>query len=190
MEPPSEPGPPPGPEPSARREPLAREQFDSVRGQLLALVRRISPRWLAGEAEDLVQSALLKVLDRLDRGGENQAVTSSYLMRAAYCVAVDEMRRRFRRPEVARAEGDPEPPSADLARPDRQAGAREVDRGIRACLAALSGPRRAAVTLYLLGYSLKETGEACGWSGKRAEHLVYRGLGALRRCLAAKGLRP
>jgi RNA polymerase sigma-70 factor (ECF subfamily) len=29
-----------------------------------------------------------------------------------------------------------------------------------------------------------------GWTEKKAENLVYRGLADLRRCLSAKGLRP
>jgi RNA polymerase sigma-70 factor (ECF subfamily) len=74
--------------------------------------------------------------------------------------------------------------------PESAASALEVDRGIRACLGALAAPRRRAVTLHLLGYSLAETAEALGGTLKRSEHLIYRGLDDMRRCLVRKGIEP
>ncbi|MBZ5640289.1 MAG: sigma-70 family RNA polymerase sigma factor [Acidobacteriia bacterium] len=170
---------------------LEPEEFASIRPQLLSLVRRVCPRWLSDQAEDIVQIAMMQVLERSQREGGDFEVSTSYLMRAAHNAAVDEIRRRFRRPEVAESE-EPELESREARTPNphQQVAAREIERAIRACLAALAGPRRTAVTLYLLGYSLLETVELSGWNRKRSEHLTHRGISDLRRCLAAKGLTP
>jgi RNA polymerase sigma-70 factor (ECF subfamily) len=44
--------------------------------------------------------------------------------------------------------------------------------------------------MFLLGYSLIDTERMSGWSRKRSEHLTYRGLADMRRCLASKGIEP
>lgn len=166
-------------------------ELSSIRPRLLSLVRRVCPRWLAHQAEDIVQSAIVQVLERSGRERGGFEVSSSYLMRAAHNAAVDEIRRRFRRPEVAA--GDEESGmehEASAAGPERQAQSRQIDAAIRSCLALLARPRRAAVMLFLLGYSLAETERMSGWSRKRSEHLTYRGLADMRRCLTSKGMEP
>jgi RNA polymerase sigma-70 factor (ECF subfamily) len=50
-------------------------------------------------------------------------------------------------------------------------------------------PRRHAVTLSLQGHSVPEIGRLLGWTGKKAENLVYRGMADLRECLEGKGIR-
>jgi RNA polymerase sigma-70 factor (ECF subfamily) len=76
------------------------------------------------------------------------------------------------------------------ADPEDATRAREIGRGIRACLAAISDDRRVALTLRLLGHSVPEAARQLGWPGKRVENLVYRGLSDLRACLERKGLKP
>jgi RNA polymerase sigma-70 factor (ECF subfamily) len=165
----------------------ALETLLAVRRRLASAARRACPPWLVAEAEDVAQAAFLKVLTSLQGGGVAEP-TASYLEKAAYSAAVDEMRRRFRRREVPedgafeRAE-----PGAD---PERLAAAREIEGGITVCLEGLVRPRRLAVTLFLQGSSVPEVGRILGGSTKKAEHLVYRGLEQLRRCLTARGLAP
>jgi len=163
----------------------------SLRPRLVALVRKVSPKWLADQAEDIAQTAIVSVLEHLRREGGNPGVSASYVMRAAHNAAVDEIRRRFRRPEIA-AEDDMEIHQARSRAPGpaEEAEAREIDRAIRGCLSALASPRRAAVTLFLLGYTRAETERLSGWSRKQAEHLTYRGLAAVRACLSLKGIEP
>lgn len=167
------------------------DSIASLRPRLVALVRKVSPRWLADQAEDIVQTAIVSVLEHLRSAGGDCAVSSSYLMRAAHNAAVDEIRRRFRRPEIG-AGDDMEVYElrSEAPGPGEEAQAREIHRALRACLAALATPRRAAVTLFLLGYSLAETEQLSGWSRKRAEHLTYRGLAEVRQCLSEKGIEP
>ncbi len=170
---------------------LSAAELAAARVQMLALVRRICPRWLADQAEDIVQTALLSVLQHQKRGGEDPLTPASYLMRAAHNALIDEVRRRFRRP--TEIQGDPmdlKPAVSPNPTPDDRASSLEIDRGIRGCLASLPRARRIAVTLHLLGYSLRETGEGFGWTPKRTEHLIYRGLEDIRRCLTRKGLAP
>ena len=61
---------------------------------------------------------------------------------------------------------------------------REIDRGITDCLGRLPQPRRLAVTLFLQGYTVPEAGRLLGWTTKKTEHLVSRGLEGLRGCLS------
>ena len=114
-----------------------------------------------------------------------------YLERAAQRVMIDEIRRRGRRPEQVAGEED-WIEAAPGARPDpeRVAASGEIAAGIRGCLARLATPRRLAVTLYLQGCRVGEAAHRLGWSFKRTENLVYRGLSDLRLCLRRKGLEP
>jgi len=66
----------------------------------------------------------------------------------------------------------------------------QIAAGIRSCLSRLSERRRVAVTLYLQGHTAPQTGRILGWKLKRAESMISRGMADLRRCLAAKGLKP
>ena len=112
-------------------------------------------------------------------------------MNAAHNAVIDEIRRKFRRPEVAEAEtGDQDMVASPAARPEQEVESLQIDRGIRDCLSNLARPRRRAVTMHLLGYALDEIGVSLGWKRKRTEHLVYRGLADLRTCLSGKGLAP
>jgi RNA polymerase sigma-70 factor (ECF subfamily) len=141
--------------------------------------------------EDIVQAAMIRLLEVDRRTGENRAFASISLRTAAYYAAMDEIRRHVLRKEVSGEDGvhveSAASPSAD---PEKGAAAREIEEGISDCLSRLARPRRLAVTLHLLGYSFPEAGRSLGWSAKKAEHLIYRGLDDLRVCLAAKGLGP
>jgi RNA polymerase sigma-70 factor (ECF subfamily) len=170
---------------------LAPADLAELRPRLLSLVRRVCPRWLKDQAEDIVQAAIVGVLERFREQGGSLPVSSSYLMRAAHNAAVDEIRRRFRRPETEGGDAAQLALAASEAHdPARRSEALEIDRAIRACLALLGPARRAAVMLFLLGYSRAEIERLSGWGRKRSEHLTYRGLADLRRCLSEKGLEP
>jgi RNA polymerase sigma-70 factor (ECF subfamily) len=158
---------------------------------MLAVARRACPRWLADQAEDIVQAAILRVMKARQKSGEDPDAPASYLMRAVHTATIDEIRRQFRRPEVSEgASSMVERSPSPFPHPEMRTAAKEIDLGIRDCLARLARSRRRAVTLYLLGHSMREAGQMLGWTPKRAEHLVYRGLADLRTCLSAKGMKP
>ncbi|MDX1501510.1 MAG: sigma-70 family RNA polymerase sigma factor [Thermoanaerobaculia bacterium] len=165
---------------------------DELRRALDSAVRRVCPAWLVSARDDLVQVAMMKVIRLRDRRGEGPGEgKASYLWKVAYSTLVDEIRRRRRRPEEALDEAPwrTDPASGDPG-PERRAMAAELGEAIRDCLARMVTPRQLAVTLHLQGYTVPEAAALLGWSAKRADNLVYRGLKNLRDCLAGKGLKP
>lgn len=138
--------------------------------------------------EDIVQSALTQLLARTEAAGEPMTFASSYLWKVANHAVIDEIRRRQRRPEDLSDQSDAvvgggnDPAQAEQSTRIRQ--------GVRDCLSLAKSDRRAAVGLYLQGLRFAEVATALRCERKRAENLVYRGLAALRECLAGKGLQP
>lgn len=165
------------------------ERLEEIRRRLSRAVARVCPRWLAAQSEDIVQTAMVRVLDAARRRGEGiPDLSSLYVEKTAYSAMVDEIRRHRRRREES-AEGVIETTSApNDVNPESATAAREIADGLRSCLAALRTQRRLAVTLHLQGHSVPEVASILKWRAKTAENLVYRGLADLRRCLATKGL--
>jgi RNA polymerase sigma factor (sigma-70 family) len=176
-----------GAEGSIPPSPPTDEWIPETRRLLVAAVRRSCPAWLADQAEDIVQTALVQLLDMQRRGGGNPAWSPSYVRKVAYHATVDEIRRRFRRKETP-LEEESLPTTAGHA--DERARALEIHSGIRSCLGHMLAPRRLAVVCYLEGYSVPEAARFLGWTVKKVEHLVLRGLRDLRECLSEKGLKP
>jgi RNA polymerase sigma-70 factor, ECF subfamily len=180
-----------GEAPAAGRTPaLPGNDCARLREELVRAVSRTCPPWLAGHSDDLVQAALLRVVEIARRTEGNGEFTSFYLRKAAYSATVDEIRRLRRRREVPLDEHDPEVerPAAGPD-PERCARGREAGRAIRDCLARLVTPRRLAVALHLQGHGVPEVARLLGWGEKRTDNLVYRGLADLRACLADKGIK-
>jgi RNA polymerase sigma-70 factor (ECF subfamily) len=162
-----------------------------LRAELARAIAHLCPSWLADRADDMAQNAVLRVLDILRRGEGSTALPSSYLQKVAYSALIDELRRVRRHTEVAIEEGDDavSPPS-EAPDPEQISAGKEQGRAIRHCLERLIRPRRLAVTLHLQGHPVKELAQLLGWTVKRADNLVYRGISDLRDCLRAKGIRP
>src|SRR5438128_368806 len=163
--------------------------FAQLHRDLVRAVDRVCPRWMADKADDLVQVALMRVMEIQRKKGGTAEFTPFYLRRAAFSAMIDEIRRLRRRQEVSLEGGgeedepvafDPAAPSPD---PERASAGREAGRAIRDCLSGLVPPRRHAVTLNLQGHSVPEISKLLGWTAKKAENLVYRGLSDLRGCL-------
>jgi RNA polymerase sigma-70 factor (ECF subfamily) len=139
---------------------------------LIRAVERHCPPALAAQREDLVQMALLRLLERPASEGTTPR-GASYLWRVAYTVVIDEI-RRFRR-QQRQAE--------QLPADERGTPGPEARSELLECLGALQDRRRTAVTLHLEGFRTAEVATALGWTEKQAENLVYRGLADLRACL-------
>ena len=164
-----------------------------LRAVLPRAVRRVCPRWLVDRSEDLVQVALMKVLDARGRNEGLGVLPSSYLYKVAYTTLIDEIRRLRRRPEVPLEEGrDGAVASVPTAagNPEEHLAASEVGAAITQCLSGLAEDRRLAVTLHLQGHTVPQAAALLGWETKRTENLVYRGLADLRQCLEGKGVKP
>jgi len=179
--------------PSSRRDEgaLPEERVAQLRRQLLASVLRACPAWLGNRAEDIVQTALIRLLDAHRKSGGNLPLNPSYLSRAAYNATVDEVRRHFKRKEVPEDERlRLDHTAATTVPPEQRAAATEIHQGIRDCLGAMIPSRRMSVACHLLGYTVPEAARFLGWTPKKVEHLIRRGLADLRVCLAGKGLTP
>ncbi len=168
--------------------------YPQLHRDLVRAVNRVCPRWLADRSDDLVQVALMRVMEIQRKKEATAEFSAFYLKKAAYSAMIDEIRRLRRRQEVS-IEGDDEEggpafdPAAPAPDPERASAGREVGRAIRDCLRTMVPPRRHAVTLNLQGHSVPEIGRLLGWTGKKAENLVYRGMADLRGCLGARGIR-
>jgi RNA polymerase sigma-70 factor, ECF subfamily len=163
-----------------------------LRAVLQKAVRRVCPRWLVDRSEDLVQMAMMRVLDARGRNEGLGVVPSSYLYKVAYTTLVDEIRRLRRRPEVSLEEQGCDGAAAPVAdgNPEDHLAASELGEAIHQCLGGLIEDRRLAVTLHLQGHTVPQSAALLGWDAKRTENLVYRGLADLRQCLEAKGVKP
>lgn len=164
--------------------------FREIRDRLTRSVHRVCPAWLRSSADDIVQNALLRVLEITKTRESTDSVPASYLWKVAYTATVDEIRRHRRRPEVAwdaEAQGRTEP--ADAAGPEAERSFRELGLATEACLKGLPEGRRVVVGFHLLGYAAGEIAASFGWGEKRVRNLLHRGLVALRHCLEAKGIR-
>ncbi|HEX3129590.1 MAG TPA: sigma factor, partial [Thermoanaerobaculia bacterium] len=83
--------------------------YAELREEIVRAVRKLCPRWLASRAEDLVQVAMVKILELRQRREQNQELSSFYLKRVAYSALVDEIRRLERRRESPLENEDGEP---------------------------------------------------------------------------------
>jgi RNA polymerase sigma-70 factor, ECF subfamily len=167
------------------RSPGAGLAHPALRDALLRAVSHHCPHWLASHREDLVQSAMVRVLERERREGYEAVRTATYAWKVAYSVVVDEIRRRLRRAErPIESVGEP------VATESSESGIVAQERGaaLRLCLASLAAPRRVAVMLHLQGHRMDDGAELSGWDVKRYSNLVYRGLADVRRCLTSKGI--
>jgi RNA polymerase sigma-70 factor (ECF subfamily) len=165
------------------------ETIDRLRSDVARAVRKICPRWLVDQIDDLTQVATARLIQRIrDTAGTSVVLTDGYIYRTAYTALVDEIRRRRRLHEIP-IESDlvPASPAED---PDRRLTARTIRDAVAKCLAALMASRRRAVMLRLQGHSLDDLSAFLDCSRKKAENLVYRGLAELRACLRAKGVEP
>lgn len=165
--------------------------YDDVRDRLARSIRRTCPRWLTSHLDDLVQSAVVRVLEAERKGDLRAPVRSSYLWKVAYTATVDRIRSLRRRPESAiRDDEDDRLGSDPRPGPHAREASRDTAAGIDECLSVLVAARRTVVRLFLLGNTLAETETMTGWQPKKVRNLLYRGLSQMRECLAEKGLAP
>ena len=162
--------------------------FAQIRSKLVISVRRVCPRWLSDRADDIVQDAMIRVLDWQKKNEGQGGPPSSYLWKVAYSATVDEIRRARRRREnpvdmeILEKQGP-----VDEEGPLQAAASGDLAQALNGCLKGLRENRRLIVGFHLLGHTLAESEELSGWDAKKVQNLLYRGLADLRQCLSAKG---
>jgi RNA polymerase sigma-70 factor (ECF subfamily) len=168
--------------------------YSKLRRDVVRAVSRVCPSWLSNQRDDLVQAAMMRVMqivEKLPSRPEGDApFASSYLHKVAYSVLVDELRRVTRRQETDLDDEVVDRTAVVVRDPETEAASRQIGAGIRDCLSQLNRDRRLAVTLYLQGHTVPDAARVLDWPAKRTENLVYRGLADLRECLSSKGHRP
>jgi RNA polymerase sigma-70 factor (ECF subfamily) len=168
-----------------------RIDYSKLREDLVRAVTRLCPAWLSSQRDDLVQAAVMRVMQIVEQQGGGEGVRSftlPYLYKVAHSALVDEIRRVRRRRESDLDEAEAAPAAITDHDPERIAASREIGRGIQDCLSQMTRERRLAVTLHLQGHSVPDAARVLDWPAKRTENLVYRGLAALRTCLKKKGM--
>jgi len=166
------------------------DEYAQLRADLVSAVARVCPQWLSDRAEDVVQVALMRLMEIRRKNEGTTEFSALYLRKAAYSVVIDEIRRLRRRQEVPLDDESPEAEHpAEIPDPEREYSGHEIGQAIRDCLGRLIRPRRLAVTLHLQGHTVAEVARLLSWGVKRADNLVYRGLADLRECLDMKGVR-
>ena len=169
--------------------PIGSDDVEHLRSKLTRAVARICPFWLAQEREDLVQTALLKIVGGHRTDKEPRQLSGAYLWKTAYSVTLDEIRRarwRFERPLEPNV-SSPENPSPDQD-PEESAASGQVFSQVRGCLEQLEPSRRRAVLLHLTGSSHAEAATLLGKHVKQVDNLIHRGMKSLRECLRSKGI--
>jgi len=164
--------------------------FASVRRKLERAVSAQCPYLEAGERQDIVQAACLRLIKIQRKGEGNREFNASYLWRVAYSALIDEIRRQRRRREAPLEQETLDARVLESENPENEAASRQIGSAIQGCLLQLVRNRRLAVTLHLQGYGVPEAAQLLGWQRKKTENLVYRGLADLRQCLIGKGIRP
>ena len=168
--------------------------YATLRQDVAKAVARLCPRWMVNRRDDLVQAAIMRVMQITEKrsasGEGNQPLSTSYLYKVAYSVLVDEIRRLRRWRETDLDDEAVAPLAIARENPERTAASKEIGRGLQDCLMQMKRERRLAVTLHLQGHTVPEAARILDWAAKQTENLVYRGLADLRECLMARGLRP
>ena len=165
--------------------------YEEIRAVLVRAIASLCPGWMTDRRDDLVQSAMMKLLRQEEKSELNPAPKASYLWKVAHSVTVDEIRSVKRKGEVSL---DPAEDETAVRLEDARAGQDramwELGNAIRECFETLESRRRRVVALNLLGHSLPETAEHSGWRYDQVRNLLYRGMKQLRFCLAGKGFAP
>ncbi len=165
--------------------------YEHLRKELHRAVNCVCPQWMVDSSEDIVQIALMRVMELHRKSDRTRQFSATYLWKVAYSALVDERRRLQRRQETPiQADAHENAFPAGSPTPEHDTHGRELGEGIRECLGDLIENRRRAVALHLAGHSVGETAKLLGWDLKRTENLVYRGLRDLRRGLISRGLEP
>lgn len=172
--------------PSRRTQPLTAASLPS-RQCLGDAVRRHCPPWLQSEADDICQTALVRLLRKLREEPVIHA-SRTYLKQAAKNAVIDAVRSHAARErhyqQVAAVGREAEPT------PEKLAADRELRHTVTAHVERLPSARNEAVSLYIDGHAIAEIAERLGCGTKRIDNLVYRGLRSLRDSLTTAGITP
>ncbi len=160
-----------------------RAAFGRLVEATMPMVHRVIRRLVDSriQVEDLVQEAYVKAWKGLVRL-ESPEAFRGWLVRIAASVAVDEGRRRRRRPAtvpMALEIADPDSSS----RMDKRIDAEAVRSAMRKALGSMSERLAEVMTLYLEGFSVKEIAKVLSLSPGTVKSRLYYARKRLSACL-------
>jgi len=166
--------------------------LESVMARYSGVLRTVGARYRlpSADLDELTQEVRVRLWGALSSDERIDAVSPSYLYRAATTAAIDIVRRR----RSSRGDSLDVVDDAELSArrspvtPERDATLRELGERVEEALQSITASRRPVVRMYLAGYGTTEIGELMGWTEAKARNLVYRGLGDLRVRLRAMGI--
>ncbi len=165
-------------------------------GLLTATIRRVCPRDLGIDTQDIEQEARVRLWRALSRATDADPA-ASYIQKVAATSAIDAIRAALaRRDRTALADlgngGEESDDSAEMATgeasPEDRMRRKQLAEAIEASVAELSAARCRAVRLHLWGLSSPEISLLTGWSGTKTRSLISRGLAEVRNSLRKKGV--
>lgn len=131
------------------------------------------------DPEGLTSEVFLQVITKLGRLRGNAAELRTFVFSVAHARAVDDIRRRARRP--ASSPYEPEDDLREVSSAESLALAEAGGRHVREVLDQLSEEQRAVITLRVLGdLTLEQTADVVGKSTGAVKQLQRRGLLELR----------
>ena len=166
--------------------------YETILDELMVAVKKICPKWLADHRDDLVQVGMMRIMDVVRRSPEGEVPSNAYIRKVAFSAMIDEIRRQKRLAETTleNEESGEVPFAGNEHCAQTKVESTHIGGAIRDCLFKLVTPRRLTVALHLKGHSVPESARLLGWTPKKTENLVYRGLSDLRSCLTGKGVSP
>lgn len=185
---------------ATREPPFFEELVRRHRARLVRLVFSILGPELSGDAEDVVQEALIQALDRLP-GFRGESRFGTWLYRVAYNRALDHRRsaaRRLRRAGRSLDGAPSNPPAGGNTNiggagsaADESLVERERDRALQAALATLPPPYPTVLRLfYWLDQPVAEIAETLGVAEGTVKSYLHRGRARLTRQLEEEGVGP
>ena len=159
----------------------ASTSFDEwVRPHLLAMYRLAARLVSVPDADDVVQTSLLRAWDKRDQYDEKRGTASQWLL----AIVVDQS-RAARRSHARRADVIGQvPPTAGAASGSEDLAVRRLD--IEAALNTLTRRQRVAIELhYFVGLTLEETAQVMGVRLGTAKSTIFDARARLRALLGA-----
>lgn len=145
-------------------------------------------------AEDVLQEAFLRAWDHASTYRESEGKVLSWLFGIAHHLALNELRRRRRRPQTARAKEDTEGendfyriPTDELGPADQAWESIRKER-VNLAMAELSESEQSMINLYAAGHSQSEIASRLSEPLGTVKSRMRRGFHQLRDILAAEGI--
>jgi RNA polymerase sigma factor (sigma-70 family) len=178
--------------PSVMRADTVSRALESIMTRYSGVLRTVGARYRlpSADLDELAQEVRVRLWGALSSDERIDAVSPSYLYRAATTAAIDIVRRR----RSSRGDSLDMVDDAELSQrrapptPERDMSLRELGEQVEEALQSITASRRPVVRMYLAGYGTTEIGELLGWTEAKARNLVYRGLADLRVRLKAMGI--